>query len=109
MLSEKDMTGKKQQLLSLHQELSSRIEKIDKDLHSRLSSSKFSEQVTNRQNDDVLLNLKNEAQQELEQINHALLKIERDVYGICEKCHKTISAERLNAIPFAAHCKNCAA
>jgi RNA polymerase-binding transcription factor DksA len=103
------MTDKKQQLHVLQEELSSRVAKIDKDLHNRSSSSKFSEQVTNRQNDDVLLNLKNEAEQELEQINHALLKIERDIYGVCEECHEAISAERLNAIPFAARCKNCAA
>jgi DnaK suppressor protein len=37
-----------------------------------------------------------------------LLKIERDVYGTCEKCHSAISAERLDAIPFTAYCKNCA-
>jgi DnaK suppressor protein len=36
------------------------------------------------------------------------LKIERDVYGTCEKCHSVISTERLDAIPFTAYCKNCA-
>ena len=102
------MHNNKQQLLVLQKEFSNRIAKIDKDLHSRLSSAKFSEQVVDHQNDDVLLNLKNEAQLELEQINHALLKIERDVYGTCEKCHSVISADRLHAIPFTAYCKNCA-
>ena len=102
------MHNNKQQLLVLQKEFSNRIAKIDKDLHSRLSSAKFSEQVVDHQNDDVLLNLKNEALQELAQINHALLKIERDVYGTCEKCHSVISTERLDAIPFTAYCKNCA-
>ena len=103
------MHNNKEQLLTLQKELNNRIAKIDKDLHSRLSSAKFSEQVVEHQNDDVILNLKNEAQQELEQVNHALLKIERAVYGTCEKCHSDISTERLDAIPFTAYCKNCAA
>jgi DnaK suppressor protein len=102
------MHKNKEQLLALQKEFNNRIVKIDKDLHSRLSSAKFSEQAVDHQNDDVILNLKNEAQQELEQVNHALLKIERDVYGTCEKCHSAISAERLDAIPFTAYCKNCA-
>jgi DnaK suppressor protein len=102
------MHNNKEQLLALQKVFNNRIVKIDKDLHSRLSSAKFSEQAVNHQNDDVILNLKNEAQQELEQVNHALLKIERDVYGTCEKCHSAISAERLDAIPFTAYCKNCA-
>lgn len=102
------MNNMKDTLLGLQRELSDRIAKIDKDMHSRMTSSKFSEQVVDRQNDDVLLNLKEEAQQELEQINHALLKIERNMYGTCETCHGEISAERLDAVPFAAHCKKCA-
>lgn len=102
------MTDHKTTLFSLQQELHDRITKIDKDLHSRSTSAKFSEQVVDRQNDDVLLNLKNEAEQELEQIQRALAKIEQNKYGICENCHKAISPERLNAIPFAAYCKDCA-
>lgn len=103
------MNNNKEQLLNLQNELNNRIAKIDKDMHGRQTSAKFSEQAIDHQNDEVLLNLKNEAQQELEQITHALLKIERDVYGTCEKCHGQISSERLNAIPFTAYCKNCAA
>lgn len=101
------MTSSKEKLLTLKQELSSRIAKIHKDLHSRTTSGKFSEQVTEGQNNDVLLNLKSEAEQELEQIEHALIKLVNDVFGICEKCHGDISPERLDAVPFAAHCKKC--
>ncbi|WP_395342045.1 TraR/DksA family transcriptional regulator [Ningiella sp. W23] len=103
------MTDRKERMLALKKELSERISKIDKDLHSRTSSTKFSEQVVDGQNDDVLLNLKNEALYELEQIDRALVKMSRDLYGICEKCHNDISPERLDAVPFAAQCKACAA
>lgn len=102
------MTDRKEKLLALQEELSLRVKKIDKDIHSRRTSAKFSEQVVDRQNDDVLLNLKSEAEEELVQIEHALLKMSRDLYGACEKCHEDISAERLDALPFATHCKLCA-
>ncbi len=101
------MVNRLEKMLTLKNELSDRIAKIDKELHNRRTSGKFSEQVVDRQNDDVLLNLKSEAEQELEQINHALIKIENSVYGICEKCHGKISPERLDAIPFAANCRDC--
>ncbi len=102
------MADFKQKLLDMQQELSERVSKIDNDLHSRKTSSKFSDQVVDRQNDDVLLNLKEEAQQELEQISQALVKVENGRYGICEKCHGDISPDRLSAVPFAALCVNCA-
>jgi len=102
------MSDTKQKLLSLQQELSTRIEKIDADLHGRHTSAKFSEQVVDSQNDDVLRNLKSEGEEELEQVNHALLKIERDLYGKCETCHEDIDKERLEALPFAPYCMKCA-
>ena len=101
------MVDRLDKLLTLKEELSARIAKIDTELHNRSTSGKFSEQVVDRQNDDVLFNLKSEAGQELEQINHALIKIENSVYGICEKCHGKISSERLDAVPFAANCRDC--
>lgn len=98
----------KKKLLSLQDELSTRVENIDADIQGRRTSAKFSDQVVDRQNDDVLLNLKNEAQEELVQIDRALIKLERDSYGNCEKCHKEISPERITALPFTPYCKNCA-
>ena len=102
------MSNIKKKLLSLQDELSTRVKNIDADLHGRHTSAKFSDQVVDRQNDDVLLNLKNEAQEELVQIDHALIKLERDLYGKCEKCHKEINPERIKALPFTPYCKNCA-
>lgn len=103
-----DVKHFEEKLNALKEELATRVEKIEADLHSRKTSAKFSEQVVEHQNDDVLLNLKDEAEQELAQIDRALLKIERDLFGSCEKCHEDISDERLEAVPFAETCKNCA-
>ncbi len=102
------MSMYKENLLALKAELSQRIEKIDNDIHSRVANRKSSEHAVERQNDEVLLNLKNEAEFELEQIDRALLKIKNDEYGTCEKCHNMISPERLEAIPYASLCGKCA-
>ena len=102
------MSEIKQKLLTLQTELKQRVEQISADLSHRQTSPKFSEQVVDRQNDDVLLNLKAEAEEELAQIEKALLKLERDVYGQCEKCNQAISTERLAALPYTAYCKQCA-
>ncbi len=98
----------KQKLLAIKAELQQRISKIEADLSHRQTSHKFSEQAVERHNDDVLLNLKAEAEDELGLIEKALARIERNVYGTCEKCHQEIANERLNAIPFTAFCAQCA-
>ncbi|MEE8131839.1 MAG: TraR/DksA C4-type zinc finger protein [Candidatus Paceibacterota bacterium] len=47
------------------------------------------------------------AKNRLADINSALLKIEKDKYGICEKCKKEISLELLKVNPESRLCKNC--
>lgn len=44
------------------------------------------------------------AQQQLDEINAALQRIEDGTYGICEVCGKPIGAERLEAIPWTRLC-----
>lgn len=40
-------------------------------------------------------------------IDAALMKLREGSYGICEDCGEEISAERLNAMPFAIYCRDC--
>ena len=44
------------------------------------------------------------AQQTLAQIDRALARLEDGTYGICERCDKPISEERLHARPWATLC-----
>ena len=43
----------------------------------------------------------------LKNVNDALLKIEKGVYGICENCKREISKKRLEVNPSAKKCKEC--
>jgi DnaK suppressor protein len=45
---------------------------------------------------------------ELAQIEAALDKIRRGRYGRCESCDRPINSTRLNALPYATECINCA-
>lgn len=49
----------------------------------------------------------NTLEERLASVNLALEKIDRDEYGVCEKCHKKISVERLEANPAASTCEDC--
>lgn len=43
----------------------------------------------------------------LDQVEHALARIEDGTYGVCESCEKRIEAARLKALPYASLCIEC--
>lgn len=51
--------------------------------------------------------LHNNADDLLAQIDAALRRLDAGTYGICERCGRPISAERLDALPYASHCIEC--
>jgi len=51
--------------------------------------------------------LRDNALLQLDQVNHALKKIAEDSYGICDRCGRPISQERLDAMPWAVLCIDC--
>ena len=100
----------RRKLLNRRNEIEGRLNKVDQDiLHTNGAPSPDSgEQAIERENDDVLEALGGIARSELEKINTALERMEQNEYGICTVCKKAISAERLEAIPYADHCIDCA-
>jgi DnaK suppressor protein len=100
----------RKKLIEKRDELELRINKIDQDvLHtSKPPDPDSEEQAAERANDDVLDALGGLARSELEKINTALARIERNEYGICTSCKDTIPMERLKAIPYTDHCVTCA-
>ncbi|MEK9149234.1 MAG: TraR/DksA C4-type zinc finger protein [Candidatus Desantisbacteria bacterium] len=43
----------------------------------------------------------------LQKIDEALLRIEKEGFGVCQNCQKEISPDRLEAMPFAKFCIDC--
>ena len=44
----------------------------------------------------------------LNQIDHALVLIQKKKYGVCEQCQDPIPVARLEALPYSTNCKDCA-
>lgn len=97
-------------LETLRSELTRRIEAIETDIHHKKEpvEKDFAEQVTQRENDEVLSALDEEAQQTVHLIDVALARIKEGNYGVCASCGEKIPDERLKALPYATNCINCA-
>jgi DnaK suppressor protein len=100
----------KQKLLDLRDEYNRKIGAIDADVHHKNEpvEKDFAEQATQRENDDVLNALNEDAKHVVSQINSALHRIESGDYGICTECGAEISEGRLDIVPYAALCIKCA-
>ena len=98
------------QLLKLRQELKDRVNAIEADIHHKKEpvEKDFAEQVTQRENDDVLIAIDDEAQQTVMMIDAALDRIKEGSYGICNVCNEKIPDQRLAALPYVITCIDCA-
>lgn len=97
----------RKRLEALANEYQVRAEAIERDL-SREHAQSFSEQATERQNDMVLQGLLVDARTSYQEVQLALQRIEDGTYGECEQCGEAISSARLEAMPAARLCINCA-
>ena len=98
----------KQQLLTLKTELTQRVNAIDKDMKHEDMSSNWTEQATERENDEVLESLGNSSEHELEMIDAALKRIESGDYFNCSLCGEEIPLSRLELLPSSSRCVDCA-
>ena len=51
--------------------------------------------------------LRGRATQQLALVEAAIARLDDGTYGICQRCGRPIAAERLEALPWAAHCIEC--
>ncbi len=101
----------RENLLARRAELMSRLEQITSDVRHEEEplSADFAEQATERENEEVMDALGSQARLELQLISGALRRIEADEFGECAECGELIAEQRLEALPFAETCINCAA
>jgi len=99
-----------QNLKARRDSLQHRLSAVERDASHREEplSADFAEQAVERENDEVLDAIGLEAQHELELIGKAIKRIEEDRYQECEECGNDIAAPRLQAVPFADLCIECA-
>jgi len=56
---------------------------------------------------EFLLSLSNKDRNQLLMVDEALKRIEKNTFGLCQRCNKKINEKRLNAIPWTPYCINC--
>jgi RNA polymerase-binding protein DksA len=98
-----DLFRKRNELMARVQGITSEVRHGDKPLEQD-----FEEQAVETQNDQVLDALDDEARLELKQIDAALARMDDGSYGDCTACGNAIPLARLQALPFADKCIDCA-
>lgn len=89
-------------------QLGARVDDIEHDLREPLDRD-FEEQAAQLENEQTLETLEATSLAEIEQIRAALARIKGGGYGVCTICGEPINEWRLEVLPHAAHCINCAA
>lgn len=102
-----DVSKIRAQLEARLQNLNQRIDEIEGDLRTAPSAD-FEEQATETEGDQVLEGVEDSAREEAQQIHSALQRIEDGSYGECMTCGEAIGEQRLEALPYALQCINCA-
>ncbi|MEE9492550.1 MAG: TraR/DksA family transcriptional regulator [Gammaproteobacteria bacterium] len=101
-----DIATVEKQLQEERNELIKRVESIGQDYRQGRSADS-QERAVETENDDVLAELRREANEEIQQIEVALQRLKNGTYGTCAVCGEAIAIERLNALPFANKCIDC--
>ena len=101
------INARKAQLEKRLHDLEHRLTEIEAELDSHQSRD-WEDLATEREADEVLEGLGLSGQQEIRMITAALERIESGEYGSCAKCGEDIGNDRLDVVPFAPLCRNCA-
>jgi RNA polymerase-binding protein DksA len=88
-------------------EITGRIDRIERDLR-REPDRDWTEQATLQENDEVLAGLDDLERAEAVIIRKTLRRIESGDYGFCASCREPIDQNRLDAMPTADTCIDCA-
>jgi DnaK suppressor protein len=97
-------------LVELRVETLERIQRYEAHQHQRRDAldKDLEEQASEIQSDDIVDLLENEAHAELTQIEKAISRIDAHVGKLCEVCGEVIDIHRLQALPYATRCNECA-
>jgi len=100
----------KQRLLEKRAELEQRLHGITRDVRHEDNplSGDWEEQAVQRESDEVMDALGNEARRELELIKHALARIDNGEYPYCSECGREINRARLESLLYTSLCVDCA-
>ena len=88
-------------------QLTERAGQIETDLR-KPKNPDWEERATETEGDEVLETLDSSTLEEAKQIEAALKRVDAGTYGVCLHCGQPVGDKRLEAVPHAATCINCA-
>ncbi|ANL74541.1 DksA/TraR C4-type zinc finger protein (plasmid) [Rhizobium phaseoli] len=94
-------------LKTLRADLQRRLSAIDADLGAALDPDS-EDRVTQLENDQVLMEMRKEAREQIISIDAALERLNHGRFGRCVRCLDPIDPGRLKAIPYTPYCVTCA-
>ena len=111
-----DLEQARQKLVAERDRVAAELEELQEDLGTSLEDATDEDGVDSPPGDSATETLDREVEQGLEDnaerllagIEAALQRIEDGTYGICSNCGKPIGQERLEALPWADTCIDCA-
>jgi RNA polymerase-binding protein DksA len=101
------MEDRRTQLLQERQQVQERIAQIQGNERQETSNGQ-TDTAHEWENADVREDLLSAAEQQLRQVDAALHRIDTGTYGLCEICGEPIAEKRLDALPLATRCIECA-
>ncbi|SFD84917.1 TraR/DksA family transcriptional regulator [Roseivivax sediminis] len=107
MMGEHDWSRQQSELRQRREELTGRLARIEREL-DRPGSHDDDDRAIEREGDEVLEDLGLAGQRELVAIEAALTRIDDGSYGLCAVCGAAIAPARLQSVPTAAVCRDCA-
>lgn len=88
-------------------ELEDRLNRVSASMRKTYAKD-WEEQSIERENDEVVDALDETLRTELNQVNAALARVEKNEYGVCAVCEEPIPVARLEALPYTDRCVSCA-
>ena len=102
-----DIERHKQKIEARLGELNDRLRNVEDSLDVTADPD-LADQAIELQDDEVLEGLGHAGEREIQLLGRALVRIENGTYGICKTCGEEIAIARLDAVPYAVLCRNCA-
>ncbi|MFT6557216.1 MULTISPECIES: TraR/DksA family transcriptional regulator [Sneathiella] len=102
-----DVAAIEQELKLRLSTLKDRVTEMETTLRQEHSAN-FHEQATEREDEEVVERLEQDALVEIQAIENALRNIANGRYGLCTECDAPIGEQRLKVLPYASRCIQCA-
>jgi DnaK suppressor protein len=106
-LTTKEINEIKKTLLKMREEIQQRIKDKKENEMPEAEVGDDADIASQSLDKEVLFELNGNSQALLDQIEAALRRIDKGIYGTCEYCRAKIPLKRIQALPFARYCINC--